>query len=83
MQVSTDDGRSWTDARLEDAPGPHVWRVFHANVTVDRPGRQWVLTRATSKDGETQPMNITQAVLDEQLRQNTAVRTFAALLEVR
>ncbi len=82
VELSTDGGRSWTDARLAKRHGRHVWRVFHASIVVPQPGQQWILTRATSADGETQPMDISPKVLADQVRQNNAVRTFAALLEV-
>ena len=82
VELSTDGGRSWTDARLAHRHGRHVWRVFHASIVVTQPGQQWILTRATSADGETQPMDVSQKVLADQVRQNNAVRTFAALLEV-
>lgn len=82
VELSTDGGRSWTDAPLSHRCGRHVWRIFHATIRVTQPGQQWILTRATSADGETQPMNIPKKVLADQVRQNNAISTFAALLEV-
>lgn len=83
VQLSVDDGRTWHDARLGRSHGRYVWRVFRGHVTAERPGALRVLSRARSVDGETQPMDIPAAVMREQVRQNNAVRTFAAMLEVR
>ncbi len=83
VEISVDDGQSWTEARLERPHGRYVWRVFHAKVPAGAPGRLWVLSRTTANGGETQPMDIPKDVIEDQVRQNNAVRTFAAMLEVR
>ncbi len=83
VELSTDDGRSWTEARLEHPHGRYVWRIFHAKVRAPSSGQRWVLSRTTSVDGETQPMDIPKDVLADQVRQNNAVRTFGAVLDVR
>ena len=32
VELSTDGGRSWTDAPLSHRCGRHVWRIFHATI---------------------------------------------------
>ena len=83
VELSADDGRSWSRARLERPHGRYVWRIFHAKVRAGAPGRLWVLSRATANGGETQPMDIPKDVIADQVRQNNAVRTFGAMFEVR
>ncbi len=83
VEVSVDDGRSWTRARMQPSVGRHVWRVFDAEVPAGAAGTLRVLSRATAKDGSQQPMDITAKVLADGARKNNAVRTFAAVVEVR
>jgi DMSO/TMAO reductase YedYZ molybdopterin-dependent catalytic subunit len=55
VQVSTDNGGSWTDAQLHPAAGPHAWHRF----TVDweaTPGEHVLCSRATDAKGATQPL---------------------------
>jgi len=52
--VSVDDGETWADATLEDAPSPHAWRRWRH--VVERPdgGPIDVVVRATDGEGNTQ-----------------------------
>lgn len=58
VEVSADDGATWTDARLEDtaaAPlGPLTWVRFRARVTAPSPGRASLVVRATDGRGTLQ-----------------------------
>eukprot|EP01037_Dinobryon_pediforme_P015208 gene15208-15352_t len=53
--VSTDDGATWTLAALGEDPGRYSFREWHLPVTLP-PGRHALRVRATSRTGETQPM---------------------------
>jgi sulfite oxidase len=54
VDVSTDGGRSWTQAEVEGAAGPWAWQ--HWRTTVDLPaGRTEVTARAWDDAGATQP----------------------------
>ena len=55
VEVSTDGGRSWEDARLGDAPGPHAWRAWSHDWTPTAPGDYELCCRATDAAGHTQP----------------------------
>jgi DMSO/TMAO reductase YedYZ molybdopterin-dependent catalytic subunit len=61
VEVSSDDGATWTSAQLEDASqdplGPLTWVRWHADVTVPTAARGSTLrmvVRATSQDGQVQ-----------------------------
>jgi sulfane dehydrogenase subunit SoxC len=54
VEVSTDDGASWSDAELDEAVGDHAWQGwrFVWNATA---GGHVLACRATDNAGETQP----------------------------
>jgi DMSO/TMAO reductase YedYZ molybdopterin-dependent catalytic subunit len=54
VEVSSDDGRSWTPAALGADPGRYAFRSWEAAIS-PQAGRQIVKVRATSNAGETQP----------------------------
>ncbi|WP_372791872.1 molybdopterin-dependent oxidoreductase [Paraconexibacter sp.] len=83
VDVSVDDGRSWIPARMERSVGRYAWRVFEAKVPAGDAGTLRVLSRAESRDGTRQPLDIPEEVMADGVRKNTAARTFAAVLEVR
>ncbi|MGH7323015.1 MAG: hypothetical protein ACREJ9_00025 [Candidatus Rokuibacteriota bacterium] len=54
VEISVDDGRAWSPARLEPRSAPHAWQRF----TIDwdaRRGRYTLRCRATDAAGQTQP----------------------------
>lgn len=53
--VSTDDGASWTQARLGQDLGRYSFREWRLGVSVP-PGRHAIRVRATTTAGETQPL---------------------------
>jgi DMSO/TMAO reductase YedYZ molybdopterin-dependent catalytic subunit len=57
VEVSTDDGHTWTAAEL-DPPGEHrwAWRRWRHTWTAE-PGHHVLAARATAADGETQPLD--------------------------
>jgi DMSO/TMAO reductase YedYZ molybdopterin-dependent catalytic subunit len=61
VQVSTDSGKSWHDARLAANPSPYVWTVWKYRFAPDAPGDFPVRVRATSGDGVTQPVRDPQS----------------------
>ena len=56
VEVSTDGGRSWADAELGDAPGPHAWRAWAHAWDAQAPGEHELLCRATDEAGNVQPL---------------------------
>jgi DMSO/TMAO reductase YedYZ molybdopterin-dependent catalytic subunit len=55
VQVSTDAGRSWRDARLVGSNEPSAWTRWEATWTPPQAGLHEVRVRATDSDGRTQP----------------------------
>ena len=53
VEVSTDDGATWTDCELEPDNGPYAWRGFRAGWEA-RPGIARLRVRATDETGRTQ-----------------------------
>ena len=55
VEVSLDEGNTWTDARLEGPDlGPNAWRAF--SYTVELPvGKHTIVSRATDTKGDAQP----------------------------
>jgi DMSO/TMAO reductase YedYZ molybdopterin-dependent catalytic subunit len=54
VELSTDDGGTWSDCRLEDDFGPYAWRGFRATWHA-APGRATLRVRATDASGRVQP----------------------------
>lgn len=61
VQVSTDDGKTWHDARLIANRSPYVWTVWKYLFAPAAPGDFKVRVRATSGDGVTQPVSDPQS----------------------
>jgi DMSO/TMAO reductase YedYZ molybdopterin-dependent catalytic subunit len=55
VAVSTDDGATWTGARLGENAGRYSFREWRLGVTL-APGRHAIRVRATTAAGETQPL---------------------------
>ena len=55
VEISSDDGRTWQEARCTSEPRPGAWRLWEADVTFPSAGEQRVRARATDTAGETQP----------------------------
>src|SRR5213075_273569 len=51
VEVSTDGGATWADAKLGDAPGPHAWRAWSHRWETPAPGEHELLCRATDAAG--------------------------------
>lgn len=56
VQVSVDDGATWTDADLSPADDPLTWCGWSWTWEVSTPGRYAVVVRATDASGRTQPV---------------------------
>jgi hypothetical protein len=54
VEISTDGGRTWTDAALEAPPGRHTWRRWRYAWTVPGSGRYRLVARATDGTGQLQ-----------------------------
>ena len=61
VQVSTDNGVTWHDARLDANRSPYVWTVWKFHFAPAAPGDFQVRVRATSGDGVTQPVSDPQS----------------------
>ncbi|MFD5464102.1 sulfite oxidase [Kitasatospora sp. NPDC127059] len=55
VEVSTDGGRSWRAAELDEEPSTGGWTRWSATWRPDRPGRYELRARATDRRGATQP----------------------------
>lgn len=55
VEVSVDDGRTWWEATVEDAPGPHTWQRFTAEWEAG-PGEHLLRARAHDETGRVQPL---------------------------
>jgi sulfite dehydrogenase len=54
VEVSTDGGTTWVDARLDPQIGRYSWRRWRASWTPKQPGPYRLMARATNAVGETQ-----------------------------
>lgn len=54
VEVSTDNGNSWSDATLDDPIGDYAWRGWRFN-WLATPGSNMICVRATDSDGNIQP----------------------------
>jgi DMSO/TMAO reductase YedYZ molybdopterin-dependent catalytic subunit len=58
VELSTDGGASWNDAKLLGKSKPNAWRLWEFNwQTPSQPGKQTLMARATDSFGRTQPLN--------------------------
>ena len=55
VEISLDDGKSWTEARLGVSPGKYSWRQFTLPWTPQR-GSATISARATDTNGAVQPI---------------------------
>lgn len=57
VELSTDGGASWLEARLLDEPAPYTWRRWEITWQApSQPGQRTLMARATDARGRTQPM---------------------------
>lgn len=54
VEVSMDDGKTWSDASLGDDLGKYSWRRWRAQWTTAKKGKYRLQVRATSNDGQQQ-----------------------------
>jgi DMSO/TMAO reductase YedYZ molybdopterin-dependent catalytic subunit len=57
VEVSTDNGSSWSDAKITDSSGEHSWARFEYAWDA-KPGPTGLLTRATDDRGTSQPAQV-------------------------
>ncbi|MCC2671934.1 MAG: sulfite oxidase, partial [Armatimonadetes bacterium] len=57
VEVSTDNGQSWSDARLLGEPIPYSWRLWEHEWRPTQTGRHTLMARATGTQGRTQPLS--------------------------
>jgi hypothetical protein len=55
VEVSADEGKTWSRARLTGDEVPYAWRMWEHDWRPARPGAQVLLCRATDDRGHTQP----------------------------
>jgi sulfite oxidase len=55
VEISSDGGRTWQQARFASEPQPGTWRLWEADVVIRSSGEQRVRARATDTAGHTQP----------------------------
>ncbi len=55
VEVSTDGGKSFSEAELIDNRSPYVWTIWHYRFAPVAPGRYEIRVRATDGDGVVQP----------------------------
>ena len=56
VEVSTDAGKSWNEAKLLDTAKPLTWVLWEYQWKDPQPGPARLMVRATDKNGRTQPM---------------------------
>ncbi len=56
VEVSTDGGGTWADAKLLGEGTPMAWRLWEFNWKTPADGRRVLMARATDKRGRVQPM---------------------------
>jgi DMSO/TMAO reductase YedYZ molybdopterin-dependent catalytic subunit len=71
VEVSTDDGATWSEAALGEAPGAFAWRPWAFDWTPPGPGRYVLCSRATDGAGNVQP---TEQVWNVEGMSNTSVQ---------
>jgi DMSO/TMAO reductase YedYZ molybdopterin-dependent catalytic subunit len=58
VEVSTDGGATWKDARLKDALSPYTWVLWTVNVIMSGDKHYKIVARATDKTGKVQTSEI-------------------------
>ncbi len=57
VEISSDDGATWNEAKLLGESKPNAWRLWEFSWrTPNRPGKATLIARATDSKGRTQPM---------------------------
>lgn len=56
VDLSVDGGRTWVRTELGEDLGPYSFRSWHKTVRLPKPGNYELLSRATSRAGERQPL---------------------------
>ncbi len=56
VEISTDGGSRWHDARLSNPKLPYAWRLFEYDWRPTDPGYYTILSRATDSAGRVQPI---------------------------
>ena len=54
IQVSTDDGATWKDARIKNPLSPYSWVIWTTELDVANKGNYRIMVRATDKTGKIQ-----------------------------
>ncbi len=55
VEISRDDGRTWSDVEVGDPVGPRAWSAWRGTVVFPQPGEYVLRCRATDADGRVQP----------------------------
>src|SRR5262249_8612183 len=55
VEVSEDDGATWSEATLDSRHEPWAWRRWSFAWTPSKPGKAKLLARATDSRGDAQP----------------------------
>lgn len=55
VEISTDDGATWVEAKLASGPKEHAWRLWEFAWKPEKSGRYMLRSRATDSRGHTQP----------------------------
>jgi DMSO/TMAO reductase YedYZ molybdopterin-dependent catalytic subunit len=55
VRVSTDGGKNWHFAKLDDRSGPYSWRLWEHKWDVREKGQYTIIARATDTSGTAQP----------------------------
>ncbi len=56
VELSSDEGETWTEARLDSDLGKYSWRRWHYDFTPNEKGDYSFMVKATNARGESQPM---------------------------
>lgn len=56
VELSLDSGRTWTRTKLDAELGKYSWRRWRYQWQPEKTGMHYLMTRATSRAGETQPV---------------------------
>ena len=59
VEISTDNGNTWQLATFIGPDEPFAWRQWQYVYNISRPGSYTILSRATGRNGEKQPMQAT------------------------